>query len=129
MTPGSFSASEVSILRILAWAWGLCSIQPKRMPSGSMSDGYLALPEALARPSSRFTSVLIRRGCSGQFAMAQAPPFIDLAASRAAWKTPMYVPQRQMLPSSPSLTSSIVGSRPGFDSSQAWQAVTKPGVQ
>ena len=63
------------------------------------------MPEALARPSSRGILVPIKRGFSGQLAMVQAP-FMALAAASAACRTPMYVPQRQMLPSSPFLTSS-----------------------
>src|SRR4029077_12709379 len=43
---------------------------PKSVPSGRTSEGYLARPDALARPSSRGIRVLIKTGFSGQFAMA-----------------------------------------------------------
>ena len=128
LTPGIFLAASTSTDLTAALACGLESITPKSIPSGRMSEGYLARPEALARPSIRVMLVPIRRVDSGQLAMGQAP-FIDLAAARAASNTPMYVPHRQMLPSSPRLTSSSVGVRPGFLSRKALHAVTKPGVQ
>ncbi len=61
---------------------------PNSVPSGRMSEGYFARPEALARPSSRVMRVLINRGFSGHLiAMCQAP-FMALAAASAACMTP-----------------------------------------
>src|SRR3954453_10715078 len=91
-----------------------------------MSEGYLVRPDAFPSPSTRGIRVPINLGFWGHAAIGQAP-FIALAAASAAWNTPMYVPHRQMLPSSPRLTSSRVGF--GFWSSNDLQAVTKPGVQ
>jgi len=51
------------------------------------------------------------------------------AETVAASNTPTYVPQRQMLPLRPCLTSSRVGSFPLFWSRNALHAVTNPGVQ
>src|SRR5271165_4394915 len=66
LTPGIFSAAAVSINLILAWACGLYSITANKVPSGRVSLGYLARPDALARPSSLVILVPIKRGFSGQ---------------------------------------------------------------
>src|SRR5208337_3070674 len=66
LTPGIFSAAAVSIDLILAWACGLYSITANKVPSGRVSLGYLARPDALARPSSLVILVPIKRGFSGQ---------------------------------------------------------------
>ena len=126
LTPGIFSASEMSIDVTLAWACGLKSNTPNNIPSGRTSEGYFALPDALSRPSSRGTRLPITLGAAGHSAMAQAP-FVALAAACAAARTPMYVPQRQMLPSIPLRISSSVAF--GCLSRNALTAVTKPGVQ
>ena len=66
LTPGIFSAAAGSIDLILAWACGLYSITANKVPSGRASLGYLARPDALARPSSLVILVPIKRGFSGQ---------------------------------------------------------------
>ena len=50
-TPGSFSASDVSIRRMRAWAWGLVSIFPKSMLGNFRSPAYRASPVSFARES------------------------------------------------------------------------------
>src|SRR5262245_55721096 len=53
LTPGIFSAAEVSMLTTLAWAYGERSILPKSIPGRLMSKVYFAFPETLSGPSRR----------------------------------------------------------------------------
>ena len=54
-TPGSFSASEVSMETIRAWAWGEVRILPKSMLGNFRSPVYLAAPVTFSGPSMRGT--------------------------------------------------------------------------
>ena len=53
LTPGRASALDVSILRILACAWGLLSTRPTSMPGADMSAPKRARPVTLSTPSGR----------------------------------------------------------------------------
>src|SRR3989339_1798013 len=59
LTPLSFSAFDVSMESILAWAWGLCKRAPYNMPGLEISSTNTALPVALSGVSMRFARVLI----------------------------------------------------------------------
>ena len=54
-TPGSFSASEVSMLLMMPWGMGLPRILPYTMPRGWMSVVYSACPVTLSRASWRIS--------------------------------------------------------------------------